>query len=90
MAHPLIVTERLAGETDTHSEQPCPQNMERPVASARGAQPGKAFLLSSPVPQLPSAPERNLCDIIAGPGGQQVLLEDPAGNPVELFQPASR
>jgi catechol 2,3-dioxygenase-like lactoylglutathione lyase family enzyme len=27
-------------------------------------------------------------DIISGPGGQQVLLEDPAGNPVELFQPA--
>jgi catechol 2,3-dioxygenase-like lactoylglutathione lyase family enzyme len=29
-------------------------------------------------------------DIISGPGGQQVLLEDPAGNPVELFQPAAR
>lgn len=28
-------------------------------------------------------------DIISGPGGQQVLLEDPAGNPIELFQPAS-
>ena len=27
-------------------------------------------------------------DIIEGPGGQQVLLEDPAGNPIELFQPA--
>jgi catechol 2,3-dioxygenase-like lactoylglutathione lyase family enzyme len=27
-------------------------------------------------------------DIISGPGGQQVLLEDPAGNPIELFQPA--
>ena len=27
-------------------------------------------------------------DIIKGPGGQQVLLEDPAGNPIELFQPA--
>ncbi|HZP58285.1 MAG TPA: VOC family protein [Dehalococcoidia bacterium] len=29
-------------------------------------------------------------DIISGPGGQQILLEDPAGNPVELFQPAAR
>ena len=28
-------------------------------------------------------------DVIAGPGGQQTVLEDPAGNPVELFQPAS-
>ena len=24
---------------------------------------------------------------ISGPGGQQVLVEDPSGNPVELFQP---
>ena len=27
-------------------------------------------------------------DIISGPGGKQVVLEDPAGNPIELFQPA--
>ncbi len=26
--------------------------------------------------------------IVSGPGGQQILLEDPAGNPIELFQPA--
>ena len=26
-------------------------------------------------------------DIISGPGGRQILLEDPAGNPIELFQP---
>jgi catechol 2,3-dioxygenase-like lactoylglutathione lyase family enzyme len=29
-------------------------------------------------------------DIVAGPGGQQILLEDPSGNVVELFQPADR
>jgi predicted enzyme related to lactoylglutathione lyase len=29
-------------------------------------------------------------DIISGPGGRQVLVEDPAGNPIELFQPAER
>jgi catechol 2,3-dioxygenase-like lactoylglutathione lyase family enzyme len=28
-------------------------------------------------------------DIVTGPGGQQVLLVDPAGNVVELFQPAA-
>ncbi|UVS79635.1 VOC family protein [Actinokineospora sp. UTMC 2448] len=33
-------------------------------------------------------PFRN--DIVTGPGGQQVLLRDPAGNLVELFQPAGR
>lgn len=27
-------------------------------------------------------------DIVRGPGGQQILLEDPSGNVVELFQPA--
>ena len=27
-------------------------------------------------------------DILEGPGGKQVLLQDPAGNVVELFQPA--
>ena len=27
-------------------------------------------------------------DIVSGPGGQQILAEDPAGNPIELFQPA--
>jgi catechol 2,3-dioxygenase-like lactoylglutathione lyase family enzyme len=29
-------------------------------------------------------------DILTGPGGRQILLEDPAGNVVELFQPAAR
>ena len=29
-------------------------------------------------------------DIVSGPGGQQVLILDPAGNVVELFQPAAR
>ena len=24
----------------------------------------------------------------AGPGGKQILLEDPDGNPIELFEPA--
>jgi len=32
-------------------------------------------------------PFRN--DIVRGPGGAQVLIEDPAGNPIELFQPAA-
>jgi len=27
-------------------------------------------------------------DIVKGPGGQQILLEDTSGNVVELFQPA--
>lgn len=29
-------------------------------------------------------------DIITGPGGSQIVLDDPSGNPVELFQPAGQ
>jgi catechol 2,3-dioxygenase-like lactoylglutathione lyase family enzyme len=29
-------------------------------------------------------------DIVEGPGGKQILLQDPSGNVVELFQPAGR
>ena len=29
-------------------------------------------------------------DLVAGPGGRQILLTDPAGNLIELFQPAPR
>jgi catechol 2,3-dioxygenase-like lactoylglutathione lyase family enzyme len=29
-------------------------------------------------------------DVIEGRGGAQALLDDPAGNPIELFQPAAR
>jgi catechol 2,3-dioxygenase-like lactoylglutathione lyase family enzyme len=31
-------------------------------------------------------PFRN--DVVSGPGGQQILISDPSGNLVELFQPA--
>ena len=26
-------------------------------------------------------------DVVTGPGGKQVLVDDPSGNPVELFEP---
>src|SRR6187200_2388326 len=29
-------------------------------------------------------------DIVEGPGGKQILLQDPSGNVLELFQPAGR
>src|SRR5256885_9615995 len=29
-------------------------------------------------------------EIVTGPGGSQILLDDPSGNPIELFQPADR
>jgi catechol 2,3-dioxygenase-like lactoylglutathione lyase family enzyme len=27
-------------------------------------------------------------EIVEGPGGQQILVDDPSGNPIEIFQPA--
>jgi predicted enzyme related to lactoylglutathione lyase len=29
-------------------------------------------------------------DVVEGRGGRQILLEDPAGNPIELFEPYPR
>jgi catechol 2,3-dioxygenase-like lactoylglutathione lyase family enzyme len=29
-------------------------------------------------------------DIVRGPGGAQIVLDDPSANPIELFQPAAR
>lgn len=26
-------------------------------------------------------------EIVSGPGGRQILVDDPSGNPIELFQP---
>ena len=44
--------------------------------------------IASEVERLRSAGLRFRSEIVSGPGGQQILLEDPAGNPIELFQPA--
>jgi catechol 2,3-dioxygenase-like lactoylglutathione lyase family enzyme len=42
------------------------------------------------VAQLRDAGARFRNDIVEGPGGKQILLQDPSGNVVELFQPAAR
>lgn len=42
------------------------------------------------VERLRSAGLRFRNDIVTGPGGSQILLEDPSGNPIELFQPAEQ
>src|SRR3954449_12836134 len=40
------------------------------------------------VEQLKRAGARFRNQIVTGNGGQQILIEDPSGNPIELFQPA--
>jgi catechol 2,3-dioxygenase-like lactoylglutathione lyase family enzyme len=43
--------------------------------------------LDATVAELRDAGARFRNDIVEGVGGRQILVEDPAGNPVELFQP---
>jgi hypothetical protein len=44
--------------------------------------------LAATVAKLKTAGLRFRNEIVSGPGGQQILVEDPCGNVVELFQPA--
>jgi catechol 2,3-dioxygenase-like lactoylglutathione lyase family enzyme len=69
----------------------------RPMPDGRRPEPGgwnRIHLivedLDSEVARLRAAGLRFRNDIVTGPGGSQIVLEDPAGNPIELFQPARR
>ena len=46
--------------------------------------------LEAEVGRLKGAGARFRNDIVDGAGGKQILLQDPSGNVVELFQPAGR
>ena len=67
----------------------------RPMPDGRVPQPGGwnriHFIvedIADEVARLRSAGVSFRNDIVSGPGGRQILLDDPAGNPIELFQPA--
>src|SRR3982751_635521 len=45
--------------------------------------------LEAEVARLKAEGVRFRNDIVDGPGGRQILVEDPSGNVVELFQPAA-
>jgi glyoxylase I family protein len=68
----------------------------RPMPDGQAQQPGGWNRVVLQVADLPSRietlkhaglPFRNRMEV--GPGGKQILLEDPDGNPIELFEPAS-
>jgi catechol 2,3-dioxygenase-like lactoylglutathione lyase family enzyme len=42
------------------------------------------------VERLRAAGVRFRSDVVRGPGGAQILVEDPSGNPIELFQPRAQ
>jgi catechol 2,3-dioxygenase-like lactoylglutathione lyase family enzyme len=46
--------------------------------------------LAAEVERLRAAGVQFRNEIITGPGGSQIVLDDPSGNPIELFQPARR
>lgn len=46
--------------------------------------------IEAEVSRLTSEGVRFRNDIVTGPGGKQILVLDPAGNLIELFQPAAR
>ena len=67
----------------------------RPMPDGRTPEPGGwnriHFVvddIAAEVERLRSAGLQFRNDIVSGPGGQQILLDDPSGNPIELFQPA--
>jgi catechol 2,3-dioxygenase-like lactoylglutathione lyase family enzyme len=69
----------------------------RPMADGEQPGPGGWNRIHLIVDDLPAEVERLRADgaqfrndIVSGPGGLQVLLIDPSGNLVELFQPARR
>jgi catechol 2,3-dioxygenase-like lactoylglutathione lyase family enzyme len=66
----------------------------RPMPDGRQPEPGGWNRLhfvvddiAAEVERLRAAGVRFRNDIVRGPGGAQILLEDPSGNPIELFQP---
>ncbi|MGH7724102.1 MAG: VOC family protein [Candidatus Eiseniibacteriota bacterium] len=68
---------------------------KRPVSDGRRQEPGGWNRIHLEVDDLPAEVARlraagvlfRTNDIVKGPGGAQMILEDPSGNPVELFQP---
>ena len=67
----------------------------RPMPDNRQPEPGgwnrlviTVDALESEVDRLRQAGLTFRSEIVTGPGGKQIVLDDSAGNPVELFEPA--
>jgi catechol 2,3-dioxygenase-like lactoylglutathione lyase family enzyme len=69
----------------------------RAMPDGRQPQPGGWNRIQLVVADLPAEVDRLKAAglrfrnaIVTGPGGSQILFDDPSGNPIELFQPAAR
>ena len=72
-----------------------PGGAAKPMSDGRKAEPGgwnRIILnvddLGTEVARLKESHLHFRNDIVSGPGGSEILLDDPSGNPIELFQPA--
>ena len=72
-----------------------PGGAAKPMPDGRKPEPGgwnriiiNVDDLAAEVARLRKAQLHFRNDIVSGPGGSEILLDDPSGNPVELFQPA--
>jgi catechol 2,3-dioxygenase-like lactoylglutathione lyase family enzyme len=72
-----------------------PGGAAKPMPDGRKPEPGGWNRIILNVDDLPAEVSRLRKaqlhfrnDIVAGPSGSEILLDDPSGNPVELFQPA--
>jgi len=76
----------LSGETSS-GRRPMPDG-RRPAPGGWNRIQLQVSDLASEVDRLRAAGLQFRNDIVTGPGGSQILLDDPSGNPVELFEPA--
>jgi catechol 2,3-dioxygenase-like lactoylglutathione lyase family enzyme len=74
-----------------------PSSAGRPMPDGERHKPGgwnRIHLIVDDLPaevaRLRAAGVKFRNDIVTGPGGSQILLVDPSGNLIELFQPARR
>lgn len=72
-----------------------PASASRPMPDGRQPEPGgwnRAVVtvsdLAAKVDELRAVGVSFRNDVVTGPGGRQILAEDPSGNVVELFEPA--
>jgi catechol 2,3-dioxygenase-like lactoylglutathione lyase family enzyme len=68
---------------------------KRPLADGRRQEPGGWNRIHLTVANLEEEVKRlrgagvpfRTSEIVSGPGGAQVIVDDPSGNPIEIFQP---
>jgi catechol 2,3-dioxygenase-like lactoylglutathione lyase family enzyme len=75
----------LSGKTSS-GRRPLPDGRE-PVPGGWNRIHIQVKDLSGEVKRLRDAGLKFRSEIITGPGGSQIILDDPSGNPVELFEP---